>query len=91
MDEFELRKIMLMQQFIYDYKSGGISLNVFVQKIEALISVLGREEFLARVDPIAMDLEVINATLLDEGRGPTDDENRALSRAISDLEEIFVG
>lgn len=91
MDDFELRQIALMRQFIDDYKSSAISLNVFVQKIEALISVLGIGEFSARADPITMGLEVINATLLNEDRGPTDDENRALNRAISDLEGLLNG
>lgn len=91
MYDFEFRQITLMQQFIEDFKSGCISLNIFVKKIEALISAIDRDEFSDLTDPIVLDLEVINAALLDEGRAPTDEENQSISNAVSNLRNILSG
>ena len=91
MDDFEFRQITLMQQIIEDFKIGCISLNIFVQKIEALISAIDRDEFSDLTDPIVLDLEVINAALLDEGRAPTDEENQSISNAVSNLRNILSG
>ncbi|WP_374516866.1 hypothetical protein [Undibacterium squillarum] len=91
MDDFEFRQITLMQQFIEDFKNGCISLNTFIQKIEALISAIDRDVFSALTDSIVLDLEVINATLIDEDRAPTDEENQSISNAFSDLRNILSG
>lgn len=89
MDDFERRQIALMRQFVEDFKRGEVSLNILIQQIEAVIAALGSEEFAARADAFILDLEVINATLLDEDRGPTDDENQAVSEAISGFEGLL--
>lgn len=91
MDDFMKRQLSLIQQAVVDYRSGALSLNQLVHRVEAIGNAIGGQRWDERLFEIVVDLERINSELIDKRRQMTPSEHERVGRILSDLEAIATG
>jgi hypothetical protein len=75
-------------QVIDDYRSNKISLNTLIQKVEGVCAVVGVQEWEDRVFLLILDLEQINAAVIEEQRALTRAETVVVSQLLITLESL---
>lgn len=89
MSDYIERQLLLIGQFIDEYKQGVLNLNTFIQRIEALSSVIDSENFRNSVFPVILKMEEINAVTIEyESKLSTAEEN-VIELALRELEQAI--
>jgi hypothetical protein len=86
MDDFLKRQLSLMQQAIEDYRDNSLSLNTFIQRVEAIGNVIGGELWAEKLFPAVVDLESVNSEIIDKGRQMTSDERDKINAILNRLQ-----
>lgn len=72
------------------FRNRSLSLNRLVQQIEALVAYYPAEPEAAELDGISSELEIINATILDESSGKSRSDFEVELLGIADRLEVYL-
>jgi single-stranded DNA-specific DHH superfamily exonuclease len=86
MDEFKARQLAQMRFAIADFREEKISLNMLLSRLEGAARAVGQEFWEQNVYDRALELEQINADLLEERRALTPSEQMQVETLIARLE-----
>jgi len=86
MDEFKARQLTQMRFAIADFREEKISLNMLLSRLEGAARAVGQEFWEQNVYDRALELEQINADLLEERRALTPSEQMQVETLIARLE-----
>ncbi len=89
MSEFSIRQITVMRNLASDYHKGNISLNTFIQQIEGVCDVLGKDTWKDAIFPIVLDLEQINAVALSTQTGMTESNKADVDNLLIKFEVLL--
>jgi single-stranded DNA-specific DHH superfamily exonuclease len=86
MDELKARQIAQMRFGIAEFRDGRISLNALLSRVEGAARAVDQEFWEQHVFDIALELEQINADLVEERRTLTPSERMQVEALITKLE-----
>jgi hypothetical protein len=86
MDEFKARQLAQMHFAIADFREKKISLKVLLSRLEGAARAVGQEFWEQNVFDTVLELEQINADLLEEHRALTPSEQMQVETLIAQLE-----
>jgi hypothetical protein len=89
MEEYKIRQISLMKEIILMYKNSEISLNTFIQKIEGLGSAIDNKDFSDKLFPIIVNLEQVNAFLIEEKCVPSESDKEIINAEVYKLDKLI--
>ncbi|MBS4096804.1 MAG: hypothetical protein KGZ83_08230 [Sulfuricella sp.] len=89
MDEYLTRQALLMLRQIGEYRANAFTLNSLIQRLEGLLDAVDRELWRDAIFPLIFSLEQINASVLDEQRQLTSNDNALINGLLQDLEKII--
>lgn len=86
MDNFKSRQLAQMHFGISDFRAGKISLNALLSRLEGAARAVGQSFWEDKVFVTALDLEQINADLIEEHRALTTSEKTQVESLLTRLE-----
>ena len=87
MDEFRKRQFAQIRFGIIDFREGKIGLNMLLSRLEGAARAVGQAFWEEEIFATALELEQINADLVDEGRTLTLPEQAQVEELINRLEK----
>lgn len=87
MNEFKARQLAQMNFGIAYFREGKTSLNALLSRLEGAARAVGQEFWEQEVFATALDLEQINADIVEERRTLTPSEKFQVESLISQLEK----
>ncbi|MGK6307338.1 hypothetical protein [Variovorax sp. DT-64] len=87
MDEFKSRQLAQMHIGIADFREGKISLNKLLSRLEGAARAVGQEFWEQNVFDTVLNLEQINADVVEERRALTPSEQMQVESLIVQLEK----
>jgi hypothetical protein len=91
MREFLQRQFCLIRKTVEEYRGSLLTLNKFIQRIEALGTVIGGDFWEGKLFEAVLELERINSELIDKNRSIKFDEQEAVKKILSRIESIVAG
>jgi hypothetical protein len=89
MDELIRRQFLVMRQSIDDYRAGHLSLNSLIQRIEGAGGVMNSDRWEDAVSMILLEMEQINADVLNAGTKLSEKDKSDLKKFLLDIEELI--
>ena len=90
MDELFRRQFLLIQQSIDDYRTGRLSLNSMIQRIEGACRIINIDQWKNAVSVPLFEMEQINADVLNAGTNLSDKDKSDLEKFLLDIEKLIV-
>ena len=91
-DDLSRLRLRLVMDQANQYEAGGLSLADLAAGLDALISALrdesGDDESVVALQPIWVGIEIVNALCLDEGRGPTQNEDVEVRQDVARIRDV---
>ncbi len=89
MNDYVERQLLLIGQFIGEYRRGDLNLNTLIQRIEALSCVIDNEHFKNAVFPIVLKIEEINAVTLEDNSKLSANNEKIIYQSLQELEQAI--
>lgn len=89
MSEFTERQLALANTQFADFQHGSIGLDAMLRRIEGIARALGDDFWAETIFPYALDLEQINANVLEECRGLTEVELEHIGQIVAKMGSCF--
>lgn len=85
MDDYFNRQVSEMHRLMDDYKNGRANLNAFIQRIEAISSAIDVDSWEEAISPIVLEMEQVNASVINEKRALTAADKMIIEKSLNDL------
>ncbi|QBZ90848.1 hypothetical protein EPZ47_19770 [Pseudomonas viciae] len=89
MDELIHRQFFVIRQSIDDYRADRLSLNSLIQRIEGAGDVISSDQWGDAVSMILLEMEQINADVLNAGTKLSEKEEFDLEKFLLGIEELI--
>lgn len=89
MDDYFDRQVSEMHRLMDDYKNGRVNLNAFIQRIEAISSAIDLDSWEEAISPIVLEMEQVNASVINEKRDLTAADKMIIEKSLNDLEAVI--
>lgn len=89
MDDYLDRQVSEMHRLMDDYKNGRVNLNAFIQRIEAISSAIDLDSWGEAISPIVLEMEQVNASVINEKRNLTATDEMMIEKSLNDLGAVI--
>jgi hypothetical protein len=89
MNELIRRQFSVMRQSITDYRANHLGLNSLIQRIQGAGGVIDSDQWRDAIFPTILEMEQINADVLNAGTNLTEKDKSDLDKFLDDIEELI--
>jgi hypothetical protein len=87
--EFIDRQQRVLSHTVSDYRLGRLSLDSLVRRIEGVSAVIDSSKWSAKVRPIILSLEQVNAAVIETKIGLSESNKAIVNQALEELDTLL--